>query len=310
MKNQYHALLKFGLILLISLTCFIQPVKATTQISANVKDSELFDQGIEHIENNDYEQALSDLTQVINLGSALTPSAYSNRCLVNLQLNNNQAAKLDCTEAIKLNPNNTEAYLNRGLAEYRLGNYEQALEQYQKVVERDADDYRSHYNQGLVNFALERYEIALQNYEKALASTRLISDSAKGIIYYDRALVQLKLDNIQQAIADFTEAINLDNLNDKAYYNRAYAYQKIKNYRAAIADFSEVIALNHDFTPSYLNRGKLYYILGRYQTALKDFKIALNQFKQQGKMTAYQQTLALINQFKQNFSHYHRSLYA
>ncbi|HAC62356.1 MAG TPA: hypothetical protein DCF68_02180 [Cyanothece sp. UBA12306] len=310
MKNSYQKLLKIILVIAISMFSLIQPVIATTNVTANDKAWEFFDQAIENIENNNYQQAFFDLTKVINLGHVLIPAAYSNRCLVNLQLDNHQAAKLDCKEAIKFNPNNTEAYLNWGLAEYRLGNYEQALAQYQEVIKKNHDDYRAYYNQGLVNFALEKYQIAFENYDKALVLTQLQSPSEVGLIYNNRGLVYLKLKNIENAIADFTQAINLDKSNIMAYYNRAYAYEKKQNYLASIADLSRVIRLNPSSTLSYVNRGRLYYFIGLQQAALRDFKIALNQFEEQGKIAAYQQTLSLINQFKENIIQSNRMLYS
>jgi tetratricopeptide (TPR) repeat protein len=54
-------------------------------------------------------------------------SAYSDRCLADLQIQEYHQAIADCTQAINLTPNNPEADLNRGLAHYRQGNYTAAI---------------------------------------------------------------------------------------------------------------------------------------------------------------------------------------
>ncbi len=306
--KKYQVLLKICCICVVLFFCLEQPIKAVSKITPVSESSKLLAQGIENIKNHDYQQALDNLTQVINLDNTLGAVAYSNRCLVNLQLSRYKAAKLDCIAALQFNPNNKEAYLNRGLAEYRLGNYEQALAQYQEVIQRDKGDYRAYYNQGLTHFTLEKYDKALADYKQALQSNRLRVKTEKAIIYHDRALVHVKLNHIEEAIADLTESITLDNINEIGYYNRGCLYAQNRNYQAALADFTQVIRLNPQSALSYLNRGKVHYKIGLIQAAFKDLQIALSQLKEQNQMGTYRQTLMLINQLRQIIEQSNRSL--
>ncbi|WP_323300719.1 tetratricopeptide repeat protein [Crocosphaera sp. UHCC 0190] len=310
MKNYSHDFLKFIILLITVLFCVGFSAQANSTLSQKSQDSQLFYQGIAHLNQENYQQAIWHFTQVINEDYPLIGAAYTNRCLAHLQLNNNQLAKQDCTQALALNSENIEAYLNQGMANYRLGNFSDSLAAYQEVIKRDKTDYRAYYNQGLVYFQLKDYDRALEGYEKALQSHQLKEVSSKAMIYYDRGLVHLQLGDFSSAIADLTHAIILDKYNDRAYYNRAYAYQKSKNYRLAFRDFNEVIKLNPQSTSAYVNRGIVEQNLGFQTSAFQDFRIAIEQYKQQEKIMAYEETLSLIQQLKRIIAQSHETLIA
>ncbi|ACK72720.1 TPR repeat-containing protein [Gloeothece citriformis PCC 7424] len=302
MKRGWKILLNFMMILMLLFSLQAQSATAIPETNS------LFYLGIENIKNHQYQQALSNFTQVIKLKGKLISAAYSNRCLINLQLGNNQAAKSDCTTALTLNSNNVETYLNEGLAEYRLGNYPEAINQYQEVIERNKYDYRAYYNQGLAYFALANYEKAVENYEQALLSSDSSSASVQALIYTDKGLTYFRLGNHQQAITDLNEAIRLSPDNEKAYYHRGCVYSKIGDYRAALTDLTQALQLNYQFSEAYLHRGWIHHQIGLEQVALEDFNLALQQFEQQGNTTAYQQTQALIEQLHQILAQSNRSL--
>ena len=184
-----------------------------------------FSQGIYYLRQEKYQEAIGEFTQVINDRDQWIASAYSNRCLAHLQLNNNQAAKTDCQEALEMNSDNVEAYLNKGLADYRLENYSQSLAAYEEVLKRQKNDYRAYYNQGLVYFQLGHYQQALNSYNQALKIDDHHSLEHKTLIYYDRAFAHLQLEDFSEAIANLTHILILHPKDEQAYYQRGYAYQ-------------------------------------------------------------------------------------
>ncbi|MGK7940162.1 MAG: tetratricopeptide repeat protein [Crocosphaera sp.] len=262
-----------------------------------------FSQGISSLNQENYQQAIISFTEVINDNNYLRDAAYANRCLAHLQLNNNLAAKDDCYEALTINSENIEAYLNHGIANYRLDNYQQALMAYEQVLKRKKDDYRAYYNQGLVYFQLADYEEALNSYNQAINGYNEHQAEEKTLMYYDRALTYLKLENFSQAIADLTHVIVFNPNHENAYAQRGYAYLKLRNYQTAFKDFSQVINLNPQATFAYINRGIIAGNLGFQKAALKDFNIALNQFEANQNFKGYQEILDLIRQLKQINAH-------
>ncbi len=238
----YSANYFFRFIVLIAAILFCLGFSSPT--SSNTSINSHFSQGLTSLNQENYQQAISNFTEVINDNNSFIDAAYANRCLAHLQLNNNQAAKEDCYQALTINSENIEAYLNHGIANYRLDNYHQALAAYEQVIERKKDDYRAYYNQGLVHFQLANYEQALNSYNKALEHYHEHQVEGKTLIHYDRALTHLKLDNFSKAIADLTHVIIFNPNHEYAYAQRGYAYLKLGNHGAAFKHFSEVINLN------------------------------------------------------------------
>ncbi|MEL4895623.1 tetratricopeptide repeat protein [Crocosphaera sp. Alani8] len=295
MNNLVKNFFKFSVLIAAVLFClgFSSPSVETSTISPN------FSQGIQYLRQESYQKAIVEFTRVINNKNRWMASAYNNRCLAHLQLNKNLAAKRDCEEALRMNSDNVEAYLNKGLADYRLENYTQSLVAYQEVIKRQKDDYRAYYNLGLTHFKLGNYEEALDSYNCALERDKNSSSEHKTVIYYDRALAHVKLEDFPRAIANLTHVLVLDPQEEHAYYQRGYAYQRSGDYKAAFQDFTEAIKLNPQLTSAYINRGISAAVLGFQDIAWQNFKIALNQFQQQNNQIGYNRTLSLMRKFKQ-----------
>ncbi len=249
--------------------------------------AEIFNSGLDNLQQLNYHEALVNFTQVINRQDNLVGAAYSNRCLVNLQLQNYSAAEIDCTNALRHNSDNIEAYLNLGLTYYRQGEYDQALAQYQQVIQRDGEDYRAYYNQGLADFAMEDYPQAITDYSLALMSSRAFNPESQSLIYNDLALTYMMLGDFEPAILNFDQAIALDDHNYNAYFNRGCAHHRQGKHQAAIADFSQVVQLKPDFTQAYVNLAVLHHHIGQERAAFRDIDIALQQYQQQGNRFDY-----------------------
>ena len=87
---------------------------------------------------------------------------------------------------------------------------------------------------------------------------------------------------VDDAVADYDEAIRLKPDDTEAYLNRGIAKAALGRYDDAIADYDEAIHLKPDLAAAYYNRGIAKDKLGRckdFKTALerKDFKTALER---------------------------------
>ncbi len=107
---------------------------------------------------------------------------------------------------------------------------------------------------------------AIADYTQAIKLNNQNSDA-----YYKRANVHYDLGKYQQAIQDYTQAIQADSNNSKAYYNRGLAYSDIADIRSAIQDFAQVIQLNPNDADAYRQRALSYYQLKDYKTAIEDY---------------------------------------
>ncbi|MBR8827460.1 MAG: tetratricopeptide repeat protein [Gomphosphaeria aponina SAG 52.96 = DSM 107014] len=255
--------------------------------------------GVLETRNGNYAAAWLNFTQAIeeeqNLGAA-----YSNRCLVNIYLENYWAAKADCTLALTFGANS--AYFHRGLAHYRLGEYEAALENYHEFMEDKPYDERGYYNRGLVYLSLGKNEEAIADFNQALLHISPADSSQLATIYNDRGLAYLSLGNLQGATTDFNRAINLDTSNSRAYYNRACVCHQLANYVEAIDYFTEALLRNPNHPEALINRGLAFYHQGNMQAALTDLRQGAQCFCEQNRLTAYQQTLKLIEDIQHSLS--------
>lgn len=256
-----------------------------TRLEGNIAD--IFQTGLNDIHQNHYQQALASFNQVIERQGDLVASAYSNRCLVNLRLQNYAAAKTDCIAAIDHNADNLEAYLNLGLAYDRQGEFLKAIAEYQQMLQRNEEDYRAYYNRGLAYLALNNYQLAIADYQTALLLAPNFRPESQSLIYNDLALAYMMLADFEPAIFNFSQAIAVNENNYEAYYNRGCAHHQEGRYQAAIEDFAQVVKLNPDFTQVYVNRAVLQHQIGQREAALSDLNMALQQYKSQGSLQQY-----------------------
>lgn len=166
------------------------------------------------------------------------------------------------------------AYCLNGQDWERRGNYDKALESFNQAIQKDPLCIAGFEGRG-------RVYRATKNYPEAIADCNAVIQRApdnaaayffRGVTYFNWS--QQEPSNLQNAIQDFSQAIQLDPKVEPFYYFRAASYSYLGDEINAIADFSEVIQLNPS-TNAYYNRGVIYYQSQHYQWALADFDQAL-----------------------------------
>jgi tetratricopeptide (TPR) repeat protein len=116
--------------------------------------------------------------------------------------------------------------------------------------------------------------------------------------YMQQAAIDYQSGKTLGAIANYTQAIQLDPQLAIAYNNRAIAKIVMKDYRGALADYGEVIRLQPDKALSYNNRAVLRQQLGDCRGAVVDLLTAAKLFKQQGDLLGYRRTLVNLRHFE------------
>lgn len=101
--------------------------------------------------------------------------------------------------------------------------------------------------------------------------------------YFTQGNYDYDTGNCQQAIADYTQAIQLDRYKAEAYNNRAYTNMRMHNYTDALSDLDMAIELRPDYVNALMNRGDIYnyYYSIDHQKAISDYNkvIALGATK-------------------------------
>ena len=99
------------------------------------------------------------------------------------------------------------------------------------------------------------------------------AESAK--FYFDRGVEEGKKGRFDQAIADFTKAIEINPRLVEAYIHRGVAYNQKGQIDQAISDFNKVLEINPRNPEAYYNRGCAYGSKGKHDQAIADFTNAL-----------------------------------
>lgn len=206
-------------------------------------------------QNGDYDRALSDYTQAININPK-DPNLYISRGKTYFELAGNnkipadkrqdflQKALGDYTAAIEkaAAANNilkkAEALVNRGAAYGMAGNYTPALADLNEGIPLNPNHKNGYFNRSIVYMSLQQYEAALADYSSYLKLDPYSSD-----ILYEKGMLERSMNKPDEAIADLTRCIQIQPNHGLAYLERGRAYTAKGNQAAAQADLQKAAQL-------------------------------------------------------------------
>lgn len=121
--------------------------------------------------------------------------------------------------------------LRDGNRHYKKEKYDQAEVSYRRALERDSLDYRGQFNLANTLYRQKKYADAVRHYDQAL-QTPEISDKQRAHAFHNKGNSFLKagmenreqgIQQFQQAVNAYQEALKLDPKNNDTRYNLAYA---------------------------------------------------------------------------------------
>ena len=83
-----------------------------------------------------------------------------------------------------------------------------------------------------------------------------------------------KKGQLDQAISDYTQALEINPKYDKAYYNLGITFAKKGLLDQAISNYNQAIEINPRLAEAYNNRGVTYYFKKEYEKAWRDVEKA------------------------------------
>ena len=83
----------------------------------------------------------------------------------------------------------------------------------------------------------------------------------------------MKMQKIEESIADFDRAIKLDPDYSKTYHLRGLARVELGDHKGALEDFGHAIDLDPDYGQAYYSRAALQIKLGREDLATEDLQM-------------------------------------
>lgn len=117
---------------------------------------------------------------------------------------------------------------------------------------------------------LEQYDQAVGAYNQAILIDPEYADA-----YSNRGIALNYQGRFYEAVQDFTKAISIEQY-PKPYQGRAVSYNSLGRYDEAIRDLNICLKLDSNYVPALITRGSSYYYLGNYQQALDDLNKAID----------------------------------
>ncbi len=153
---------------------------------------------------------------------------------------------------------------------HQCGYWKNSIEICNHALQVTKDNYLAHINLGSALFDEGKTEEAIAHYSEAINIKPNIILS-----YNKRGIAYAKLGLHQRALNDFDKAISLKPDDAISYNCRGNAYAELGQYQMAIEDYNKTIRLKPDNADAYNDRGTIYAKLGQYQMAIEDFNNAI-----------------------------------
>jgi tetratricopeptide (TPR) repeat protein len=124
----------------------------------------------------------------------------------------------------------------------------------------------AYYNRGIFLMTENRTDEAMDDFSKAIEINLKYTQA-----YVNRGVIYMNEKKYDLALDDFNAAIQLDPNLAEAYYNRGIVSVNINNNDQAMSDFSKTIQLQPDYVNAFFNRGIVYMREKMNDKALSDF---------------------------------------
>lgn len=176
-------------------------------------------------------------------------------------------ALAECTAALRLRPDFTDAYRWRADHYVERGEYDKALADYTEVIHLTEGDERAaaFCDRGAAYREHGEHDKALADFDRALELLPHARDA-----YRLRGMTHADAGNLQRALADLTRAAKLDPDDDATYLERGRVYVEQGEYQIALRDLTKAIRLNPDDAETYRERAEVYAALGDGEKAAAD----------------------------------------
>lgn len=217
-------------------------------------------------------EAFAELKKAIEMDPT-NPMAYFERGRLYLRLGKFDEAITEFNLAINYDPNFAPAWSVRGVAWAQKQQFNQAIADMKKAIEIQPNNPDYYINLGTVYVAREDYEEAMKQFNLAIDVAPQVAK-----VYFSRAELYKLMGLLDQAIADYTQMINLSEPDSQTrvigLYSRGIALFEKGDYQAAFADLDQAIALDPESAQAYFNRGVMYNGIGEIEKARADLRRA------------------------------------
>jgi len=179
-------------------------------------------------------------------------------------------AIIDYSQAIEINPNDSNAYFRRGAAKRINGDWKGAIADYSVGIELDPNNVSAYYNRAIAKRIEGDYRGAKDDY------TRVIElDPKNAFAYYNRGGIKWSMGDFS-AQSDEDRAFELDpRLRGDLRDGTPYTAPPANGVGEALAECDRQVGLRPNSVNAYCSRGAVKLFLGDDEGARKDLNHAI-----------------------------------
>ena len=138
---------------------------------------------------------------------------------------------------------------------------------------QDAEEY---FNLAIKFRAEGKYKLALDKYSKCIELKNDFANDDGDNAYNQRGITYYLMSEYENAIVDFTKAIDVNPNKSIFYQNRASSFGELNNTENAIDDYKKAIEINPNNATAYNNLGVTYHELKMFKEAIENYYLAYN----------------------------------
>jgi tetratricopeptide (TPR) repeat protein len=168
---------------------------------------------------------------------------------------------------------NTTNELSAGCSDYRQGDYESALAHFNQTLSIDTNNMLALISRGACYRQLKRYGEAEHDLNTAVETST--NNIALSLSLSNRGYFYAEITNFDNAIEDYSKAIQYNPSSSMAYIGRAYAEIAKGEYTAAMPDCNMAVMLDPDSADPYDFRGRIFLQMGKYDRCIADYSKAI-----------------------------------
>lgn len=171
----------------------------------------------------------------------------------------------ELNKAIAEDPNTAEAYNQLGQSHSKAGNFFDAKEAFSNAI--DCDPCADHLNmRGLACCSLEEYQEAIEDFTLALET-----DGGNARVHFNRGNARYQLGQYRDALTDYRAAVSLEPGRPEFLHYAGLACEGCGDIRSAALYYDEALKQDSSHHTARFNAGRMYHLDGQYERALERF---------------------------------------
>jgi tetratricopeptide (TPR) repeat protein len=235
--------------------------------------------GMARLTSGEVKQSIEDFDACIQLDPNFVP-AYNNRSFAYAKSDRRQDALADLDKALELDPNVAGTYDNRGSMLLAAQEPQKALADFTRAIQLDPANPNYYAHRRVTLTKLEKFAEAQADAIKiehlvqlSALNEAVFRDRKSAQPYIDRGIYFLGENQIENALANFTKALELKPKNANALTQRSRAWLRHGDLEKAVNDATAALAIDPR-EETYGVRGDAYRKLKEYDKALADYDAA------------------------------------